>query len=249
MILSSLNFGMFYYAFIKRWDIIKSNEELNVFLKIIVFAIVVFMLLFNFYPSVDNINSSLPMGIEEQFRTSLFHVATIISSSGFAATKFDYIAWGDVFLMPTLLLMIIGSCAGSTAGGIKVVRFIVVLKAIKNEFFKQLHPRAVLSVNLGGRVMNDERVKRTLSFVIIYMALVMIGITITSYFGMDSLTGFGSTVSALSNIGPGAGLTGPANNYSDINIVAKWLLSFYMLVGRLEIYTVLFLFMPSFYKK
>ena len=249
MILSSLNFGMFYYAFIKRWDIIKSNEELNVFLKIIVFTIVVFMLLFNFYPSVDNINSSLPMGIEEQFRTSLFHVATIISSSGFAATKFDYIAWGDVFLMPTLLLMIIGSCAGSTAGGIKVVRFIVVLKAIKNEFFKQLHPRAVLSVNLGGRVMNDERVKRTLSFVIIYMALVMIGITITSYFGMDSLTGFGSTVSALSNIGPGAGLTGPANNYSDINIVAKWLLSFYMLVGRLEIYTVLFLFMPSFYKK
>ena len=249
MILSSLNFGMFYYAFIKRWDIIKSNEELNVFLKIVAFAVVIFMLLFNFYPSVNNENLSLPVGIEEQFRTSLFHVATIISSSGFAATKFDYIAWGDVFLMPTLLMMIIGSCAGSTAGGIKVVRFIVAMKAIRNEFFKQLHPRAVLSVNLGGRVMNDERVKRTLSFIIIYMALVMIGITITSYFGMDSMTGFGSTVGALSNIGPGAGLTGPANNFSDINPVAKWLLSFYMLVGRLEIYTVLFLFMPSFYKK
>ena len=249
MILSSLNFGMFYYAFIKRWDIIKSNEELNVFLKIVAFAVVIFMLLFNFYPSVNNENLSLPVGIEEQFRTSLFHVATIISSSGFAATKFDYIAWGDVFLMPTLLMMIIGSCAGSTAGGIKVVRFIVAMKAIRNEFFKQLHPRAVLSVSLGGRVMNDERVKRTLSFIIIYMALVMIGITITSYFGMDSMTGFGSTVGALSNIGPGAGLTGPANNFSDINPVAKWLLSFYMLVGRLEIYTVLFLFMPSFYKK
>jgi trk system potassium uptake protein TrkH len=189
------------------------------------------------------------VGLEEEFRSSLFHVATIISSTGFAASKFDYVAWGEAYIMPTLLLMIIGACAGSTSGGIKVVRFVVAVKSIRNEFLKQLHPRAILGVTLGGRVLSDERVKRTLSFFVIYMALTITGITVMSYFGMNTITSFGSCISALSNIGPGAGLTGPANNYAEIHSVAKWIMSFYMLVGRLEIYTVLFLFMPSLYKK
>lgn len=249
MLLSSLNFAMYYYAVVKRWDIIRNNEEINTFFKIVFTAIIIFMLLFNFASfTTENINK-LPSGTEEQFRSALFHVSTIISSGGFAATKFDYVSWGDLFIMPTIILMIIGSCAGSTSGGIKVVRFIVLFKAIRNEFFKQLHPRAVVSVCLGGRVINDDRVKRTLCFIIIYVGMVIIGITVMTGFGMDYVTGFGSTVSALSNIGPGAGMTGPSNNYADIHPVIKWLMSFYMLTGRLEIYTVLSLFMPSFYKK
>lgn len=249
MFLSSLNFGMFYYAIIRRWDIIRSNEELNVFVKMVLTAVVVFLLLFNFASHTSENLHTLPVGFEEQFRSALFHVTSIISSTGYAATKFDYVAWGDMYLMPTLILMIIGSCAGSTAGGIKVVRFVVAMKAIQNEFIKQLHPRAVLSVNLGGRVLDNDRMRRTLCYVIIYMALVMAGIIIMSYMGIDIVTALGSSITALSNIGPGAGLTGPANNFSEIHSVAKWLMSFYMLVGRLEIYTVLFLFMPSFYKK
>lgn len=249
MFLSSLNFGMFYYAIIRRWDIIRSNEELNAFVKIVLTAVVVFVLLFNFASHTSESLYALPVGFEEQFRSALFHVTSTISSTGYAATKFDYVAWGDMYLMPTLILMIIGSCAGSTAGGIKVVRFVVAMKAIQNEFIKQLHPRAVLSVNLGGRVLDNDRMRRTLCFVIIYMALVMAGIIIMSYMGIDIVTALGSSITALSNIGPGAGLTGPANNFSEIHSVAKWLMSFYMLVGRLEIYTVLFLFMPSFYKK
>lgn len=249
MFLSSLNFGMFYYAIIRRWDIIRSNEELNAFVKIVLTAVVVFVLLFNFASHTSESLHALPVGFEEQFRSALFHVTSTISSTGYAATKFDYVAWGDMYLMPTLILMIIGSCAGSTAGGIKVVRFVVAMKAIQNEFIKQLHPRAVLSVNLGGRVLDNDRMRRTLCYVIIYMALVMAGIIIMSYMGIDIVTALGSSITALSNIGPGAGLTGPANNFSEIHSVAKWLMSFYMLVGRLEIYTVLFLFMPSFYKK
>lgn len=249
MFLSSLNFGMFYYAIIRRWDIIRSNEELNAFVKIVLTAVVVFVLLFNFASHTSESLYALPVGFEEQFRSALFHVTSTISSTGYAATKFDYVAWGDMYLMPTLILMIIGSCAGSTAGGIKVVRFVVTMKAIQNEFIKQLHPRAVLSVNLGGRVLDNDRMRRTLCFVIIYMALVMAGVIIMSYMGIDIVTALGSSITALSNIGPGAGLTGPANNFSEIHSVAKWLMSFYMLVGRLEIYTVLFLFMPSFYKK
>lgn len=249
MFLSSLNFGMFYYAIIRRWDIIRSNEELNTFVKIVMTAVVAFVVLFNFASHAPEAIQTLPYGLEEQFRTALFHVTSIISSTGYAATKFDYVAWGDVYLMPTLILMIIGSCAGSTAGGIKVVRFIVVLKAIRNEFIKQLHPRAVLMVNLGGRVLENERVRRTLCFIIIYIIMIMISISIMTFLGMDSVTAFGSSISALSNIGPGTGVTGPASNYSEIHTAIKWLMSFYMLVGRLEIYTVLFLFMPSFYKK
>lgn len=249
MFLSGLNFGMFYYAIIRRWDIIRSNEELNVFVKIVLTAVVVFLLLFNFASHTSENLHTLPVGFEEQFRSALFHVTSTISSTGYAATKFDYVAWGDMYLMPTLILMIIGSCAGSTAGGIKVVRFVVAMKAIQNEFIKQLHPRAVLSVNLGGRVLDNDRMRRTLCYVIIYMTLVMAGVIIMSYMGIDIVTALGSSITALSNIGPGAGLTGPASNFSEIHSVAKWLMSFYMLVGRLEIYTVLFLFMPSFYKK
>lgn len=249
MFLSSLNFGMFYYAIIRRWDIIRSNEELNAFVKIVLTAVVVFVLLFNFASHTSESLYALPVGFEEQFRSALFHVTSTISSTGYAATKFDYVAWGEMYLMPTLILMIIGSCAGSTAGGIKVVRFVVAMKAIQNEFIKQLHPRAVLSVNLGGRVLDNDRMRRTLCYVIIYMALVIAGVIIMSYMGIDIVTALGSSITALSNIGPGAGLTGPANNFSEIHSVAKWLMSFYMLVGRLEIYTVLFLFMPSFYKK
>lgn len=98
-------------------------------------------------------------------------------------------------------------------------------------------------------MIKEERVRRALSFIIIYMVLVVVGITIMTYFGVDTVTGLGSTISALSNIGPGAGVTGPSSNFAELHPIAKWLMSFYMLVGRLEIYTVLFLFMPSFYKK
>ena len=249
MFLSSLNFGMFYYAIIRRWDIIRSNEELNAFVKIVLTAVVVFVLLYNFASHAPESLHTLPMGLEEQFRSALFHVTSIISSTGYAAMKFDYVSWGDVYLIPTIMLMIIGSCAGSTAGGIKVVRFVVALKAIRNEFIKQLHPRAVLSVSLGGRVMENERVRRTLCFFVIYAIMIMLAISVMTLLGMDFTTAFGSSISALSNIGPGAGLTGPASNYSMVHPAIKWLMSFYMLVGRLEIYTVLFLFMPSFYKK
>ena len=249
MFLSSLNFGMFYYAIIRRWDIIRSNEELNAFVKIVLTAVVVFVLLYNFASHAPESLHTLPMGLEEQFRSALFHVTSIISSTGYAAMKFDYVSWGDVYLIPTIMLMIIGSCAGSTAGGIKVVRFVVALKAIRNEFIKQLHPRAVLSVSLGGRVMENERVRRTLCFFVIYAIMIMLAISVMTLLGMDFTTAFGSSISALSNIGPGAGMTGPASNYSMVHPAIKWLMSFYMLVGRLEIYTVLFLFMPSFYKK
>ncbi len=249
MILSSLNFGLYYYAFIRRWYVIRNNEEMSVFLKVVAIFVLLFMAIFHFAPHTAENISTLPTGLEEEFRTALFHVATVISSSGFASVKFDYVAWGSMFLMPTLFLMILGGCAGSTSGGTKIIRLIVCMKTLRNEFFKQLHPRAVLGVNIGGRVVTDERVKRTLAFFIIYVILVLLGISILSFLGMDTITALGSSISALSNFGPGAGFTGPASNFAEVHTLGKWLLSFYMLVGRLEIFTVLMLFTPGFYKK
>lgn len=248
MLLASLNFGLYYYAFIRRWYAIKTNEEMNVFLKIVAIFVVLFVVMFQFVSHTPESAHALPTDLEEEFRCALFHVTTIISTTGFAASKFDYVSWGNMYLMPTIFIMIVGGCAGSTSGGTKVVRLIVCLKALRNEFLKQLHPRAMLSVNLGGRVVSDERVKRTLAFLIIYIILVLTGISILSFVGMDIVTAFGSSISALSNVGPGAGLTGPASNFAYIHDAGKWLLGFYMLIGRLEIFTVLMLFMPDFYK-
>lgn len=249
MLLSSLNFGLYYYAFIRKWYVIKTNEEMNGFLKIVAGFVILFVLMFQFMPRTPQSMHALPIGLEEEFRCALFHVATIISTTGFAASKFDYVSWGDIYIMPTMFIMILGGCAGSTAGGIKMVRLTVCLKALRNEFLKQLHPRAILSVNLGGRIVSDERVKRTLAFLLIYVILVLLGIAILTFLDMDVVTAMGSSITALSNVGPGAGLTGPASNFAGIHFMGKWLLSFYMLVGRLEIFTVLMLFTPGFYKK
>ena len=249
MLLSSLNFGLYYYAFIRRWYVIKTNEEMNGFFKIVAVFVILFMVMFIFIPNTpENINT-LPVGLEEKFRCALFHVSTIISTTGFAGSKFDYVSWGNMYLMPTFFIMIIGGCAGSTSGGTKVVRMIVCLKAIRNEFLKQLHPRAMLGISLSNRVLSDERVKRTLAFLLIYVMLVLLGIMILSFFNIDPVTSLGSCITALSNVGPGAGMTGPASNFAHIPDAGKWLLSFYMLVGRLEIFTVLMLFTPAFFKK
>ena len=176
-------------------------------------------------------------------------MATCITSTGYSAQKFDYVAWGSAFWMPTVLIMGIGSCAGSTAGGIKIIRVLIAVKTAFNEFVRQLHPRAVLAVRVNGQIISNDLVRRTHSFIIIYFILVVIGMVAYTYMGLDADTGLGSSISMLSNVGPGTGITGPAGNFLPVPAGGKWLMSFYMLIGRLEIYSVLFLFMPSYWKE
>lgn len=249
MILSSINFSLYYYAIMKKINILFKNEELRFFLCIICFFVVLFIILFEY--TIHNLDylKKYPIGIEETFRTALFHVITIITSSGFSAQKFDYVIWGAPYWMPTILLMAIGGCAGSTSGGIKVVRFLICIKSTLNEFKLQIHPRAVLGVRINGQMISNERVRKTLDFIFLYIMLVAIGMTILNFMGCDIDTAFGSCISMLSNIGPSTGATGPANNYSIIPTGGKWLMSSFMLIGRLEIYTVLFLLLPNYWKE
>ena len=249
MLASSVNFSLYYYLSIKRSNTLFKNEEFRAFFAIIAVAVVGFMLLFYLAPVPATAEGALPVGFEETFRSALFHVSSVMTSTGFAAQKFDYVAWGASFWMPTVVIMAIGSCAGSTAGGIKVIRVLICAKSVLKEFVLQLHPRAVIGVRISGRIVPDERVRRALAFVFLYIILVVIAMLCYSLLGADVDTALGSSISMLSNVGPATGATGPASNFANVPAAGKWLMSAYMLIGRLEIFTILFLFMPSFWKE
>ncbi len=244
MLVAGVNFSLYYYMTIRRVRMLLRNEELQVFLSVVVCAVVLFCLLFCLVSSGSDESVPLPHRACDVVRTSVFHVASIISSTGFQGECFDYVRWGFPFWMPTVVLMVVGSCAGSTAGGTKVVRVIISFKAILNEFLLHLHPHAVLSVRVNGRIVSDERVRRVFSFFVMYAVLTGLGILLLTLMGVDADSALGACVSALSNVGPATGSFGPANTFASLPAFGKWLLSFYMLVGRLEIFTVLFVFMP-----
>lgn len=249
MLVSSINFSLYYYLSIHRGRALFTNEEVRVFVGYIAVAVVGFMLLFYYAPVPTGIDDTLPRGLEETFRSALFHVSTVSSSTGFAAQKFDYVAWGPSFWMPTVVVMAIGACAGSTAGGIKVIRIIICAKSVFNELILQLHPRAVVPVRFGRQIVPEDKVRRALAFIFIYIMLVVVAMTCYSLLGADVDTALGSSISMLSNVGPGTGSTGPASTFSHVPASGKWLMSAYMLIGRLEIFTVLFLFMPTYWKE
>ncbi len=250
MLVAGVNFSLYYYMTASRMRVMLRNEELRTFLTVIVVATAVFGVLLYFAPMLGEVTDALlPTKAGEVVRASLFHVASIISTTGFQGEMFDYVGWGVAFWMPTVMLMVIGSCAGSTAGGIKVVRVIIYAKTVINEFLLHLHPHAVLGVRVNGRVVPDERVRRALALLLLYVVFVVAGVLVFSIMGFDVDTSAGACISALSNIGPGTGLFGPANTFAPAPVAAKWILSFYMLVGRLEFFTVLFIFMPRAWKR
>lgn len=249
MLISSVNFSLYYYFCIRRPKVLLNNEEMRVFLGIVAGAVALFVVLFRLAPVHPGVAAALPQGVEETFRTALFHVSTIISSSGFAGGKADFVAWGPMYWMPTVLLMAIGACAGSTGGGIKVLRILICVKSVIGEFVMQLHPKAVLGLRISGQIVPSNHVRRALAYVVLFIVLMVVGVVALTLMGCDVDTAMGSCVTMLSNTGPGTGTTGPSSNFAHVPVLGKWLMSFYMLIGRLEYFTVLFLFMPRFWKE
>ena len=250
MIVSSINFSLYYFMSIGRPRVFLRNEEMRSFLLVVVGFVAMFCLLLRFAPIHHHNPEALHPGPGiDIFRAALFHVSTTISSSGFQGEYFDYVGWGASFWMPTVLIMAIGACAGSTAGGIKIVRILIYLKCVWNEFILSLHPRAVLAVRLSGKVIPDANVRKALAYIIMYTILSVLGIVAFTHLGVDVDSAIGACISSLSNVGPGTGVFGPASTFAAMPAMGKWLLSFYMLVGRLEIFTVLFLFLPEFWRR
>lgn len=253
LFITSVNFNLFYLFTAGKFRQLLRNEELRWFAGFVVLFTLLFVMLqyttrhLGLIPEADQ----ALMGdgsFECTLRTSLFHTLTIISSAGYQATYFDYGLWGSLFWIPTLLMMIMGGCSGSTAAGLKVVRFVVVIKNARNQFLHAVQPRTYSNVRLDGHLLHSDVVFKILALLSVYIILLVLSIFILQLMGLDFVTAIGSAVSALGNTGPALGQTGPAFTWAWLPDVAKWYLSFLMLVGRLEIFTVIVLFTKMFWK-
>jgi trk system potassium uptake protein len=185
--------------------------------------------------------------IEKAIRDSLFYVSSLMSTTGFVTV--DYMQWETYTWMVLLLVMITGASAGSTTGGIKMVRIVIVAKYCYYEFKQIIHPNAIFPVRYSGHLVKEDIITKVLAFVLLYLTTIAIGILILTISGMGFDESISGVISCLSCVGPGLGSIGPMSNYANIPEFSKWFLSFMMLVGRLELFTVFLLFTPTFWKK
>ena len=252
MLLSGINFAMYHFLFNRRFDVVKRNEELHWYLMATLIFVLLFVLRFFFAPHFNSITeeqlASHPQTWWDRLRVSAFHVTALLSNTGFQGSNYDYDLWGRLFLIPTILLMVVGGCAGSTSGGIKMVRVIVLFKYIKKTVNELIHSSSMYTVKISGQIVEDLSLKRVLSFFSLFLIVFMVNVVALSAFGMSLEEGAISFLTCFSNFGPGSGITGPSGNFASIPDAAKWLLSFDMLVGRLEIFTILLLFTRSFWR-
>jgi len=184
---------------------------------------------------------------EKAVRESLFQVVSITTTTGYATADFD--TWGSLSKIMLLALMFVGGCAGSTGGGMKVIRLLLILKHGKSEIMKLLHPRAVFLIKVKKIKVKPEVMLNVQGFFNLYIALFVFCTFLMAALGLDMISAASSVAATLGNIGPGLGGVGPMANYSQIPLLGKWVLSLCMLLGRLEIYTVIILFMPEMWRK
>ena len=249
MFASGINFSLYYLLVTGEVKLFRDNEELRWYLGAVFLMTMIFIALFYFAPKLDTVltnEESYPEGFENRFRTSLFHVTSIITSTCFQATNYDYDLWGGLFLIPTFIMMASGACAGSTSGGIKIIREVITIKSINNIFRRLLHPNALFSVKVSNEVIDDDKTRRVVNFLIIFLLLYVLGVLLFLISGSTLEESMFNCISALGNSGPGIGSTGPSLSFSELSDMGKWTMSILMLVGRLEIYTVLVTFLALF---
>ena len=252
MLLSGINFAMYHFLFNSRFDVIRRNEELRWYLVAILVFTLLFVARFYFAPHFRTITdeqlASHPHTWWERIRISSFHVVALLSNTGFQSSNCDYDTWGRLFLIPTVLLMVVGGCAGSTSGGVKMVRVIVLFKYIRKTVHELIHSTSMYTVKVSGQIVEDLSLKRVMSFFSLFLIVFMLNVVGLSAVGMSLEEGAISFLTCISNYGPGTGITGPSGTFEAIPNAAKWILSFDMLVGRLEIFTILLLFTRSFWR-
>ena len=251
MIMAGINLSLYYFMSIRNFGTIGKNEEFRWYIFMILGFVALFVLLFFVSPpDVDNKDAlaSRPEGVASTVRTAFFHVAALLSNTGFQGAKFDYDLWGVVFLVPTVILMIIGGCAGSTSGGIKIVRVMIMVKYIRNSVREFIHPMGIYSIKISDKTVDEAAMRRVTSFFALFLLFFMLNLIGLTAFGMSFNDAAVAFLSCFSNYGPGSGLTGPATTYAAVPDPAKWILCLDMLVGRLEIFTVFVMFTKSFWR-
>ncbi|MCC8173321.1 MAG: TrkH family potassium uptake protein [Odoribacter sp.] len=238
MFIASINFGLTYALIKGEGKKIIKDEEFRYYILIVLVATIIISI------GLFTAEWGSP---EKNIRDALFQVVSIISTTGYASA--DYLLWPTVLCLILLVLMFLGASAGSTSGGIKIVRIVLLFKNSLMELKRIIHPNAIINVRYNGKGVSPTIMSGVMAFFILYMIVFCIGSVVMSIFATDITTVFSTVISTISNTGPGFGRIGPMYNFSSFNDGAKLFLSFLMLVGRLELFTVLVLFTPAFWKR
>lgn len=238
MLLSGINFALHYQALTGNLKTFHRNSEMRFFLGVFLVGTLL---------AAWSIWRAGQYGLGNSIRYAAFQVASILTTTGYATA--DYEKWPYLAQLVLVLFFFIGGSAGSTGGGIKCMRIMVLLKHSYRELRRLIHPRGVIPVKLQGRVVPDEVLNSVWGFFTLYLALFAVAAVILAAMGLDLATSFTAVAATIGNIGPGLGTVGPAENYAHLPYAAKAILVLCMLLGRLEIYTVFILFVPEFWEK
>lgn len=238
MLLFGISFALHYQLLKGNWKVLFKDEELRFYILVTSAAIV--LISYNLWQ--HNL-----LGFREGIRHAFFQVSSIITTTGYSTVDFDQ--WPVLSKAILVTLMLLGPCAGSTGGGIKNIRILILFKTIRKELIKVKHPQSIHTVKINGMTVADETLSGITAFVFFYLVILVISVLIISYDAQDLQTSFTSVVACLSNIGPGLSVVGPAGNYASFSPLSKVVLSLCMIIGRLEIFPVMLLFVPSFWRR
>jgi trk system potassium uptake protein len=238
MLMGGINFSLHYKALKGDPKVFYKDPECRIFL--ILAALFIAM-------TAMDIHGAVYDSLAESFRHAAFQVASILTTTGFVTQ--DYEKWPSFSQHILLLCMFLGGMAGSTGGGLKIMRVILLAKHGYKQIFGIIHPHAVTTVKLGGKPVSEEVIRSIWGFFILYLGLFVSATLVMALLGLDFVSAFGSVIACISNVGPGFGIVGAVENYMGIPLVGKWVLMFCMLLGRLEIYTLLVLIVPEFWRK
>jgi trk system potassium uptake protein TrkH len=238
MILAGTNFSLHYQALTGDFRAFSRNSEVRFYWSILAGAMLFATLILR-VQVYDTLATA--------FRYASFQVTSIMTTTGYTTADFE--KWPSFVQYILVVLMFIGGSAGSTGGGIKCVRILLLLKQGRRELSRLIHPHGIIPVRLGGQVVPDGVIQSVWGFFFLFILVFILASVIMSLLGLDIITAFVSVAATINNIGPGLGAVGPMDNYTSIPVIGKWVLIFCMLVGRLELYTIIILLVPEFWKR
>ena len=237
MVLFGINFNIYFFLLMKKFSMAFRNTEVRVYLAIVLVTTVIIS--FNILPMMS--------GVYDAFHHAFFTVSSVMTTTGFATVDFDL--WPELSRVLLVLLMIVGACAGSTGGGVKVSRIVMIFKSAAFEVRKLLHPGSVKVLMIDGKRIDRETIQGVHSYMTVYFAITVLSILLVSLDDLDLITTVTAVEATLNNIGPGLGLVGPTSNFALMSPLSKVVLTADMLLGRLELFPLLILFMPSTWRK
>lgn len=241
MFIAGINYTIIYFSLKRNFKKVWSSDEFKTY--VILILVLTSIVTFIVYHITDN-------GLEQSFRDTIFQVVSIITTTGFVSA--DYTSWTPAITIVFFILLFLGACAGSTSGGVKIIRHLVIFKNTFLELKRLLHPKAIIRVKVDKKIVAPRILTHILVFILLYLLTFIVGsivmTVVFSDFEQPLITAIGAVATSLGNVGPSIGELGPVDNFAKVPMIGKWVLIFLMLLGRLELFTILILFTPFFWK-